>query len=559
MRKQLFTYVLIACNLFSYVYAALEVKLSKSIIGLNESFNIEFSSRQQSHAQPDFSPLQENFEILSCGQSSSIKIMNNTTNRENHWHLVLQPKKEGELTIPAIMCGGERSSPQTIQVTAPRIIQQDDTLILEAEVSPKDTIYEQSQLIYTIKLYRSVNLAQGAFSEFKVNDSDAIVERLGNDTEYEYMHPNGTRYIVLERKYAIFPQRDGELSISPIVFDGKVVKGGSSFFNVQTEHKRISSQAIKVLVKPIPAPFQKSDWFPANHVTLQEEWSADPSTMTAGEPVTRTITLTADGCMGNQIPMPAFNFPIHLKHYLDKPETTNKISAQGFVGIKQTKVALIASKAGEIILPEVSVKWWDLKSNQERISSLPSRTIHVRDADIAMNSIPVPAIDQTATPQNIPDTSPIISNSLDEPNLPTWAWGLIALNLIWIFILFKAIFRKLQKTLSGRTRKPQSSNEIKNELKQACKLNDAKQAEVQLLSWLAGFYPQVSPQNLMSIKQHLSPVLQGAIEELNEALYGQKKDWKGESLWQAISTFKPKSDGREAQTKGHMEHLKELY
>lgn len=555
MRKQILTYFLIACTVFTVLDAALEVKVSKSIVGLNESFNLDIASRQQPQAQPDFSPLQENFEILSCGQSSSIKIMNNATTRENHWHLVLQPKSEGELTIPSIACGNEHSVPQKIQVTAPRIIKQDDSLILETEVTPKEAVFEQSQLIYTIKLYRSVNLSQAAFSEFKVNDSDAIIERLGNDTESEFMHPNGTRYILLERKYAVFPQREGELTFSPMIFDATVIKGGSSFLNVQTEHKRISSNAIKVQVKPIPAPFQKGDWFPANNVQLNEEWSADPNTMTAGEPITRTITLTAEGCTGNQIPAVALNFPNQLKHYLDKPEITNKTGAQGFVGVRQMKVALISSKAGEIVLPEVKVKWWDLKTNQERTAILPSKTLHVQEAAIAMNTTPLPKVDQIDTSQDL--QSPSVGFS-EELNLPGWAWGLIGLNSIWIFILFKAVFRKLLKTLPISAGKLTSSSDIKKEIKQACKLNDAKQAETKLLAWLIGIYPQVSPQSLAGIKPHLSIDLQEAIDELNEALYGHNKSWEGESLWQAVSSFTAKREPGQTNPK-HSKHLKELY
>lgn len=554
MRKQIFICVLIACNVFSYLCAEIEVKLSKSSVALNESFAVDFSSKLQTPSQPDFSPLQENFEVLSCGQSTSIKIINNTTSREHLWHLVLQSRTEGALTIPSITRGTEHSLPKTIQVTATREIPQDGSLILETEVSPKDAVYEQGQLIYTIKLYRSVNLAQASLSELKINDPDAIVERLGKDTEYEHMHANGARYIVLERNYAIFPQHDGELIFSPMVFDGQVVKGGSSFFNVQTEHKRIISNALKVIVKPIPAPFQKSDWFPANTLKLNEEWSADPSTMTVGEPITRTITITADGCLGNQIPAIAFNFPKNLKHYLDKPEATNKTNANGFVGVKQMKVALIPSKAGEIELPEVTFKWWDLKTDQERTASLPSRTIQVQDTAIAMNSTPLPALDQNSIPQDFQNLAVDFSS---DAHLPVWAWCLIALNLIWIFILLKAIFQKGQKFFSPKVNKPESARDIKKELKWACQHNDAKQAEVQLLTWAATLYPQVTPLNLMGIKPHLSSALQSAIDELNEALYGQKKTWEGDSLWHAVSSFKPVR--KLNQAKSQIAHLRELY
>lgn len=558
MKKQLFTFLLIACTLFFHLDAALEVKLSKSIVGLNESFNLGFTSKHPSHAQPDFTPLQADFEVLSCGQSSSIKIINNLANRENHWHLVLQPKSEGELIIPAITCGNERSSPKTIQVTAPRIIQQDESLILETEVFPNDDVYEQAQVIYTIKLYCAVQIAQASLTELKVNDSDAIIERLGKDTQYELMHPNGTRYTVIEQKYAIFPQRPGELIFDPITFDGKIVKSATSFFNMQTEHKRLTTKSLQIYVKPIPASFQKNEWFPANSVKLKEEWSADPSTMTAGEPLTRTIIVTAEGCTGNQIPTLAFNFPAEIKHYLDKPETVDKATAQGFVGKKQMKVALIAPKAGDIVLPEVKLKWWDVKSNQERTAFLPSRTIHVQESAIAMNTDPVAANAQSALPQ---DLESMATRPAEELSLPAWAWGLIALNAIWVFILLKAILRKAQKMLPSKPLNPcrlKSKGELKNELKRACQLNDAKQAEIHLLSWLNHLFPQVISQNLAGFRPYLSSALQGAVDELNAALYGYKAHWQGEGLWLAASNFKPELKAA-FQANHHPEHLKELY
>lgn len=555
MNKQFFTCILIICTFFVPMDAALEVKLSKSIVGLNESFNIDFSSKHPSQAQPDFSPLQANFEILSCMQSSSIKIINNATTRENHWHLVLQPKSEGEHLIPAITCGNEHSSPHTIQVTASRIIQQDESLFLETEISPKDDVYEQSQVIYTIKLYAAVNLAQATLTEFKVNDSDAIIEHLGNDKDYELMHANGSRYRVLERKYAIFPQQVGELIFSPVIFDAKVIKGANSFFNMQTEHKRLTTKSLQIFVKPIPASIQKNEWFPANDVKVEEEWSADPSSMTAGEPVTRTIIVTADGCIGNQIPTVAFNYPPELKHYLDKPETVNKATAQGFIGKKQMKVALIAPKAGEIVLPEVKIKWWDLKSNQERTASLPSRTIQVQESLVALNTPPVAVSDLSASTQDLESTG---TPSSLEPSLPAWAWGLIGLNSIWILIFLKSIIRKVQKMLPVKPRILQSKGDIKNELKLACQKNDAKQAEVQLLSWLNHLYPEVSARNLLGFKPYLSSALLEAVEGLNAALYGHKATWKGESLWSAVADFKPEAK-TVSGSKNHPEHLKELY
>lgn len=556
MKKQILAIFLMLCTLFSWLHAEFEVKSSRSVVGLNESFSVDFTSRRQPSAQPDFSPLHENFQILSCGQSASIKMMNQTTTREDRWNLVLQPKTEGELTIPSIACGNERSQAITIQVTAPSIIRQDDSLILEAEISPKECVYERAQAIYKLKLYQSVNLAQSVLSEVQTNDSDAIVERLGNDNAYEVMHPNGRRYVVLERKYAVFPQHEGELVFSPIVLDAKVIKGTGSFFNVQTEHKRVLSNPVTLTVKPIPSSLKKNDRFPANHVKLQEEWSGDPDKMIVGEPITWTITLTADGCMGNQIPPVAFEFPHNVKHYADKPEISDKISDRGFVGTKQMKFALIASDAGEIILPELKVKWWDVTNRQESVAVLPGRTLYVQESPIAMNTITEPVGDQVEVPQHSQDAVPGSPSLSEIDRLPAWAWGLIGLNFMWILILSKGRLRKFFAAFSFKSGNSGPLPGLKNELKNACKSNDAKTAETLLLKWLAIRYPQARPQNLPGIKPHLPLSFQEAIDELHDALYGHKKNWNGAGLWQEIVGLK--SSNLKSPDK-KLEHLKELY
>ena len=69
----------------------------------------------------------------------------------------------------------------------------------------------------------------------------------------------------------------------------------------------------KVVVKPVPSPFQKNNWFAANDVIIKGEWSADPSRMELGEPVTWTLTLMADGCLGSQIPEVPLRLPAELR------------------------------------------------------------------------------------------------------------------------------------------------------------------------------------------------------------------------------------------------------
>lgn len=520
---------------FSFIFlsitlnAEINLNISKSSIGIDESFFLDFILTDKTQEKPDFSPLQGDFKVVSQSQNHSTSIINGRLNVETRWHLVLRPKHEGRLTIPSISFGNDFSLPKTIEVTAADTSRRDESLYLESEILPKGNIYEQSQFVYVVRLYRAVNLAQASLSELKTNDPDTIIERLGTDHEYEMTHPNGVRYLVIERKYAVSPQHSGELTFAPIIFEGEVIKSRNLFFNVETDFKQVSSKEVVVYVNPIPAPFSKNNWLAANDVKLTEEWSTDPAQLTVGEPITWTLTLTADRCMGRQIPEFALDLPNTIKTYRDKTEVNNLIGPQGFTGIKKLKVALIATKPGEISLPEISIPWWDMKTNRIRKTTLANRVIQVKEGLIAMNSQTVEPIVSTVSLQETSETS---------TELPHWVWALVAVNVILILSFIGNKFQNVFRKLLDKIPSPSRRKHIKKQLKQACYANDAKQAEIHLLAWFRVLHPEASSLNLMAIKSYVSPSIQDAISELNAALYGTSQSWDGRALWKAVKGFK---------------------
>jgi hypothetical protein len=538
---RIFTFLF--CCTFLVLDAEVSVNVSRKSIGIHESFSVEFSSDQTISGQPDFTPLQKDFKILTNSQSHSKSIINGAVKQKVSWNLELVTKNEGELVIPSIAFGKSMTRPVKVVISAAPMNEKDETLFLEMDVSPKTSVYEQTQLIVTLRLFRSINLAQGELSNVQVNDTDALVERLGNDVEYEHHHKNGKRYIVLERKYAVMPQHAGELIISPVIFEGRALVNGHSFYNVQTQFKRVASNQLIVDVKPIPAPFEKHNWLASNDVKLVEAWSTDPSLISLGEPITWTLTLSAEGCMGSHLPPINLNLPVELKQYVDKPHIENQPKNGGIVGSRVTKIALIANKAGTLTIPEIVLPWWDLKEERLKEARLPSRTIQVEQASVAMNDHQL----ELQKP-SVLDKESILESS----DLPIWAWGLIGMNAIWIiglvyFILTKVNFKYLS---SG------SGPKVKSQLKNACKSHDAKQAETLLLAWAAQIFPEQKIHSIIDLKAYVSEEFKLAIDDHNRCLYGNQLKWNGDLLWKSFSAFKIKKAGK---VKGKGSLLKPLY
>jgi BatD DUF11 like domain len=534
MMKKLLCFLLINGVLWSEI----TVQVARDTVKLNESIQVVFKSTDKVKGNPDFKPLERDFDILSQNQSSSTRIINGQVDHEYSWTLSLMSKREGRVTIPSIRFGSQVSEPIAVQVNEAQAAAKGDPIFFEVEISPNNQVYEQSQIVYKVRFFRSVNLYNGHIGDISVSDPDAIIEPLGEDKEYDQM-AGGIRYLVVERKYAVFPQHAGELIFHPIVFQGQIVTGGRSVFNMQTQHTQMSSEALKVEVKPIPPPFTRQNWLAADQVRLVDEWSGDITKVKAGEPITRTITILADGCLGSQIPNIHIPVPEGLKQYPDKPQTFNQSAGLGYTGVKQIKIAFIATEAGTIAMPEIQMNWWDVKGNRMRTSSLPELQLHVIADQIAPLSPPIQ-----------------VEEVKKSHSIPVWAWMLIGLNAFWL-IGIATMWFKNRKPKKVEVDKDPTLSQIKQNLKTACLANDAKGAEKALLAWAKITFPQIKPLNLAALIEHTTDDLLEEIEDLNESLYSPHTVWLGKDLWEAFSQFKPAAKPKAAEEVSAA--LKDLY
>jgi len=136
----------------------IEVTTDRDRVSMNESFNITFRAEGSVDGDPDFSPLEKNFQTLSTSQSSNFSLINGELERSKTWTLTVLPRYSGNLTIPSIAFGSDKSPRSSIQVVEEETGQDADSkgeIFLRADVSSQ-TPYVQAEVIYTLKLYRAV-------------------------------------------------------------------------------------------------------------------------------------------------------------------------------------------------------------------------------------------------------------------------------------------------------------------------------------------------------------------------------------------------------------------
>ena len=550
-------FIFVLSVFFSQVVVAnITVTTDRSPVSINESFQIIFTSEGSVDDDPNFAPLSSDFQIISTSQNSNFSIINGKISSSKQWSLIVLAKVSGKLIIPAISFGKDKSPPTELVVSKDTAAitqnqQSSEEIFVETSVSLLNP-YVQSQVIYTLKLGRAVAMANASLSDPEVTDGNAVIERIEEDKSYN-TEINGRTYHVTERKFAIYPQASGNMTIAQITFMGQLANssfGLLSPFGAQPKTIVRRSEPVTLSVRPVPPSFTGDYWLPAQDVIISEEWSGDITSIQVNQPITRTLSMIATGLSASQLPeFQKWKLPA-LKLYPDQPILSDQKATTGIVGTRQEKIAIIPNQADNYNLPEISVPWWNVNTDKLEYTVIPARTIQVIPATANINSpvdITAPQIDTmtdiVVTPeagQSLDEVSVASNNSVKE--IGFWVWTSLILSLAWIstMIFWWSSRRNDGVVQHGYNNKcSENIRSVVKELMASCDSDDPVGAKENLLRWAKLAWPDNPPMNISEIGGRLGNDLAEELKILNTVLYsGGKKDWHGSGLWQV---FKDKS------------------
>jgi hypothetical protein len=238
------------------------------------------------------------------------------------------------------------------------------------------------------------------------------------------------------------------------------------------------------------------------------------------------------------------------KLYADQPQMDNLSDARGLHGKRVQSMALIPTEPGQLQLPSINVRWWDVVSDSEKIAELPAQAAVVRAS--ATSSVDA---DPALTP--VQATAP--ANTTRANSLLIWQISAALLATAWLVTLLVLWRRKPGLPVAAAAKgSPGNSSEkaCYAELEAHCRSGDAAAARQVLLRWAAARYDS-PPQTLEHLAARSgSPALGEAIDELERALFGSGEgSWRGESLIKAVRSLR----GKHSPPATDANPLRELY
>jgi len=506
-------------------YAALTAKVDRTVLDSNETLRAELRyDGQVFTGEPDFGPLTKDFEVLSNSRQQNYSNVNGKTESYTAWTLELRPKRAGIILIPSLTFKKEVSNAIELRVRAApsNSSANPGTQPIYTETTvDANTPYVGQQIILTHRLYTSVQLRDFALSELAIDK--AVLHRLG-DTQYQKVI-NGRNYLVLEVKYAIFPQSEGPLIIPSLRFGAYEVNNRSQFGVFNNRGNQIirdtEPKSLEVAARPPQASID--GWMPSTSVTMEQRWSGDIDSVTVGEPVTRTITIRAEGLSAAQITPLQEPQGNNYRGYPDQPQLDEIVTTNGLTATRIESLALVPNNSGEITLPAVELIWWDTNSNKRRVASLPSITLQVSPSennDIAANNNNVM--------EGANDAMTTLASDASKPKVSFMTNLSLALNALLMTLIVTLIIGRKRKALAARSQQAAlSSDSARLNLKQQLRAIESEAKDDNLMAmreailrWGKTLFAENPPSTLKSLGDLLgNPSISQLFAQLDEQLY----------------------------------------
>lgn len=504
---------LVACLFAPGTWADIQTSVEPRLLDEMDTVRLTLRSTGQSRTDGlDLSPLDADFEVLGTNTQSQYRSVNGRIDSWVEHQIDLRPRRTGELMVPSITVGGDQSEAIRIVVRPmdPSVRRAIDRMVFfETELS-QNPVYVQGETILTRRLYYSSGVQIYSDLPSAPEVPDAVVIPIG-ETRSSSTLLDGQRYGVIEQRFAIFPERSGQVNIPETSITSSVrMRTGGRY---RRSGIRVSTEAIQLEVLPIPPGYPKDEpWLPASDVRLSEVWSPGTAEIFVGDPVERRFTVVATGNVGSAIPPIDVPLPEgRFRAYPQSPEIQDDTRGSSVVGSREEVYSLIAVAGGEVAFPSVEVTWWDTRADRVRTSRLEGRRVRIA------GGVPAPSQEPSAEESVLEPSSVEPDPTAESGSAVRSVLGLSPLHAAGVLIvclLMAGLWALSRRMPAGPRDASPTPRQAWSSLRRSCKHQNPADMRAALLNLLE---VQFGPAGLDRLLEHQEG--RKVWQRLNEALF----------------------------------------
>ena len=494
--------------------AGIQVTTNKTKISSIESLNIDI--KVDNNRQPDTSPLNRDFYISNRLQYFSQNSINGKTVSMFNLKLTLKPKRTGDLLIPSLSAGKERSKAIKIKVSEvdERSFEK-NIVFIKSQISNAKPLVQQ-QVIYTVSFY-SRQRFQNININFTPKIADTLVKKI-SDSVNKKVTFKGKKLWRKDFNFALYPQKIGKLSIPSIRLN----------VNVNRKNILLFTKSINLNILPSDKNYPSGVyWLPASNVELSEEPLDKKQKIIAGEPIIRKFSIKVSAQSAEQVPALDLVNNTLFEQYADQSSSTEKLTSTNILSTVEQNILFIANKSGEQAMPAMSLTWFDTNENKTKIARIPATKITVSAPSVKPKKLVLSKLEDN----DIEFVAPLEKTVIIEDNY--WKFAAFFMLALWLLTLLLGWFyRPLKTKKTSKTAKTTDVNQLKMINKYAQE-NDIKATKRALDAWVFQQYGLLDT-NLFA--QQLGDDFAAQVLILQQTLYKSNKHWDGKKFHQVFTT-----------------------
>lgn len=250
-------------------------------------------------------------------------------------------------------------------------VQSDNREVFLEVLTDRKQVYQGEYLNASIKFFSRINVAsinKESFPTFDGFFKQEIETPPLRSLDQETV--NGVPYLTgVLRKYVLFPQKSGTLTINPCKVEAginqRVQSRSRSIFDdffgggVQTVPREATSRPVTITVLPLPDGKPAS--FSGGVGQMKFDAVIDKTEVKANDPVTMKITVSGNGNM-KFVDAPRINFPPDFEVY--DPKINTNLNATATAGSKTFEYLLIPRHGGAYKIPAIEFSYFDPQARQ---------------------------------------------------------------------------------------------------------------------------------------------------------------------------------------------------
>lgn len=363
---------------------AADVQLQAQVSGpahVGETVELTVTATGAQNVPTPTVPAPDGLQIRYYGPETQVSIVNGamTTSITHHFRLTALKPGDYQIGPIAVDFGGKTLSAGTVAFkalppgaaapNAPSGAPGGNQLKLLLE-TPRTQVYLHEPIPVTVKLM--VGAVRASDLQYPSLPGDGFsAEKFPEPQQRQERTADGT-FQVVEFQTTLTPLRTGTVTVGPAMVQLSLMNGRRrSFFDDGAEPVQLHSDPLALEVLPLPDA-GKPPGFGGAVGRFDFTVSAAPLDLTAGDPVTVTMTVRGQGNL-DQIPAPAIAPSDLLKTYPVQAGAPDK-------GSRSFEQVVIPQKAGRVEIPALTFSWFDTEAKAYRSISRGPFALTVRPA-----------------------------------------------------------------------------------------------------------------------------------------------------------------------------------